>query len=431
MLYAILQICFILFYEYFFYAWNKESFVRRVTQELAKKNILYVKVFQAISFNINFIDESLNTELLTFTDCVPYCEEDVDFILLEKIKFIYHLRFDSFAPINAGMISLVYKVTKEDGTFAILKVKRKNVDIKLNAAIDQFKWISYISSLIPFLKRMNIPSVIEKTLMHMKEQTNFLQEIQNTIEMKEKCKHLDYVKVPEIYPDITQQFPDVILMEYIDGKHIREIDEADYEIYSKQVIKYGIVSAFIIGFIHADLHSGNILFIKEEGEKREGVDGHVYKIAPIDFGLVTTIKDSTKKLLMNIMFELFTGDPDISARKTINTLFDPPDLKNNIPHHLYEKFVTLVSTNIKNTIDIKKGVSQIFLYNFFIQFNDFLSNKELKQYNIKINEDFSKIQTAIAMANGISMALCKENFIEFTNSVTNDLLHVSLFVPDE
>jgi len=431
MLCAILQICFILFYEYMFYTWNKESFVRRVTQQLAKKNILYVKVFQAISFNINFIDESLNTELLTFTDCVPYCEEDVDFILLEKIKFIYHLRFDSFTPINAGMISLVYKVLKEDGTSAILKVKRKDVDAKLDTAIEQFKWISYISSLIPFLKRMNIPSVIKKTLMHMKEQTNFFQEIQNTIEMKEKCKNLDYVKVPEVYPDITQQFPDVILMEYIDGKHIREIDEEDYEIYSKQVIKYGITSSFIIGFIHADMHSGNILFIKEKGEKREGADEPIYKIAPIDFGLVTTIKDSTKTLLMNIMCELFTGDPDISARKTIDSLFDPPDLKNHIPNHLYEKFVALVSTNIKNTIDIKKGVSQIFLYNFFIQFNDFLSNKELKQYNIKINDDFSKIQTAVAMANGISMALCKENFIELVNSVTNDLLHLSLLAPDE
>jgi len=153
MLCAILQICFILFYEYMFYTWNKESFVRRVTQQLAKKNILYVKVFQAISFNINFIDESLNTELLTFTDCVPYCEEDVDFILLEKIKFIYHLRFDSFTPINAGMISLVYKVLKEDGTSAILKVKRKDVDAKLDTAIEQFKWISYISSLILLLKK--------------------------------------------------------------------------------------------------------------------------------------------------------------------------------------------------------------------------------------------------------------------------------------
>uniref|UniRef100_A0A6C0B9P7 ABC1 atypical kinase-like domain-containing protein n=1 Tax=viral metagenome TaxID=1070528 RepID=A0A6C0B9P7_9ZZZZ len=426
MFYAILQMGFILFYEYFFYTWNKESFVRRVTQQLAKKNMLYVKVFQAISFNINFIDESLNTELLTFTDCVPYCEEDIDFILLEKIKFIYHLRFDSFTPINAGMISLVYKAAKEDGTFAILKVKRKNIAAKLDAAIEQFAWISYISSLIPFLKRMNIPSVIEKTLMHMKEQINFFQEIQNTREMKEKCKHLDYVCIPEVYPNITQKFPDIILMEYIDGKHIREIDEEDYEIYSKQVIKYGFVSAFIIGFIHADMHSGNILFIKEDGK-----DGYVYKIAPIDFGLVTTISDLTKKLLTNIVFELFTGDPDISARKAIDTLFDPPDLKNHIPNHLYEKFVTIISTIIKETIDIKKGVSQVLLYNFFIQFNDFLANEDLKKYDIKINEDFSKMQTAITMSNGISMILCKENFLELVNSVINDLLHVSLLAPDE
>ena len=48
----------------------------------------------------------------------------------------YNLRQYSFLPINAGMISLVYKVNdKTTGKDLILKVKRHNIREKLDSSI--------------------------------------------------------------------------------------------------------------------------------------------------------------------------------------------------------------------------------------------------------------------------------------------------------
>jgi len=416
----------ILFYEYCSYKWKNRPysiFIRNISKKLAKKNILYVKLFQAIAFNNNLINNEINAELISFSNSVPYCEEDIDFFLLEKIKYKYHLQFDNMRPINSGMISLVYKAKKPDNSFVILKVKRKNIKEQLDDSVEKFYYISYLLSFIPFLKRMNIHSTINKTLSQMNEQLNFLNEVNNTIEMKENCKNLDYVKIPQVYPEITYLYPDVIVMEYIDGKHINEIDKEDYKIYAKQVIKYGFVTSFITGLIHADMHSGNILFIKEEGP--------VYKIAPIDFGIVTKINPDVRMEMLEIISQLTTSDPKLISEKLIFSFLSPPNLKNVLAPIFYKKLVEIIENIVSRSLYEKNNINQTLIYDFLKQFNDFLLLPEIKNYDVKINEDFMKLQSAIAMANGISITLCKNDYMVVSLSVLHELFHISLFTPDQ
>lgn len=415
----------ILFYEYCRYKWKNHSyaiFIQNISKKLAKKNILYVKLFQAIAFNNNLITNEINTELISFSNSVPYCEEDIDFLLLESLKYKYHLQFDNMRPINSGIISLVYKAKKTDNSFVILKVKRKNVKRQLDDSVKNFYYISYLLSFIPFLKRMNIHSTINKTLSLMNEQLNFPNEVKNTMEMKENCKNLDYVKIPEVYQEITSSYPDAIVMEYIDGKHINEIEQEDYEIYAKQVIKYGFVTSFITGLIHADMHSGNILFIKE--------DGPVHKIAPIDFGIVTKIDQYARMEILEVISELTISDPKLISEKLIFSFLSPQNLKTVLAPIFYEKLVRIIENIVSKSLYEKNNINQILIYDFLKQFNDFLLLPELKGYDIKINEDFMKLQAAIAMANGISITLCKNDYMIISISVLHELFHTSLFTPD-
>ena len=62
----------------FLFKQNYCEFVRRVARNLSKKNILYVKMFQAISLNNNLIDSAMNAELVKYTDSAPYAESDID-----------------------------------------------------------------------------------------------------------------------------------------------------------------------------------------------------------------------------------------------------------------------------------------------------------------------------------------------------------------
>ena len=67
--------------KYLYYR-NYKEFTCNVVTKLAKKSVLYVKIFQAISLNNHFIDDETNNELLKFTDNAPYDKNDIDFNFL-------------------------------------------------------------------------------------------------------------------------------------------------------------------------------------------------------------------------------------------------------------------------------------------------------------------------------------------------------------
>jgi predicted unusual protein kinase regulating ubiquinone biosynthesis (AarF/ABC1/UbiB family) len=421
--------------EYFKYIINLTTYaqiIRALSHRLAEKNILYVKFFQAIAMNNNFIDENINSELLTFTDNVPYCKEDIDYLLLEKLQYRHTLQIDKNNPINSGMISLVYKAKKmgflpndsQENPYVIIKIKRKHIAEKLYYAIQRFQCVLDLLSFIPMYNSMNIPFTVRKTLDIMIQQLDFCSEVKNTQEMREKCKHMEYIKIPFVHEEVTNMYPDAIMMEYIDGLHLSKVDKEDYEIFAKQVLKYGFITSFMGGISHGDLHSGNILFIKQPD-----INGTTkYKIAPIDFGIVTRTSENTKLIMIEIASEMMTCDTREMAEKLVKVLLDPPDLKNVLPIEHYTRLIVIIAIILQETIHSKNAANQFQIYEFFKRFNDFLSESTIKKYNIKVNEDFIKIQVAITMANGISMTLCKNDFINVANAILCEIFHLNLFM---
>jgi len=232
--------------------------------QLARKNVLYVKLFQAIAMNKNLIDDETNNELMRFTDSAPYDDADIDIELFCKVKDEYNLDWHSYEPIKAGMISLVFKLCDETNkNLVILKMKRRNIESKLNEAIDYLQFFVYIVSFIPYLNTFDITSVFNKNIETLKQQLDFSQEVKNMREAEDKCKNLKYVKIPRVYDEVTEKYPDVIMMEFIEGKTIQEIADEDYSEYAALLLKYGMASFLIHGVTHGDLHAGNILFFEE------------------------------------------------------------------------------------------------------------------------------------------------------------------------
>ena len=73
----------------FFLERDYPTTIMNIARRLTKENILYVKVFQAISMEHNFIDETIQQELIQYTDSAPFTGEDMDWesILLLKTEF--------------------------------------------------------------------------------------------------------------------------------------------------------------------------------------------------------------------------------------------------------------------------------------------------------------------------------------------------------
>jgi len=403
------------------------NFIDNITHRLASVNILYVKIFQAIASNNNLIDEKTNNKLLKFTDNAPWSYEDINLrdIINMSEKYNVNLKSGYEVPINSGMISLVFKAyNKETGKPLIIKLKRNNIEAKLNDSIKNLQTFMYLLSFIPIINKYQLTEVVNKNIDIIKQQTNFLEEVDNMIKIKENCKNLKYVKIPSVNKDVTIEYPNIILMEYIEGIKINQIKEEDYESFAKIVMKFGFVTTIVHGVTHGDLHGGNILFIKNEKEEK-----YKYKIGVIDFGIIYELESGYKGLLFEVFTQMFNTSPRDSAIKILNSgIIDPPGILKQIPNHHYENIVKFTSEIIGETVNSYKKANQIQIYKFLYKFKQYLTKKEISNMGIRPSDNLVKTQLVLAMSHGVTLTLCKDDFMTLADKVINELFHTNMLI---
>jgi len=426
----LLNVAFIFLTETTIYAVFRDFsfYIDRLAMRLASINILYVKIFQAFALNNSLIDEKINNKLLTFTDNAPWSYSDVNLHELVKMcdKYNIELPFGYEKPINSGMISLVFIGYEKNNPNkkVIIKMKRKNIQQRLDDAIDNLLFTMYILSFIPFVNKYQLVELVNKNIEIIRHQTNFLEEIENMARIRENCKHLKYVKIPISNKQVTEEYPDIIVMEYIQGMKINQIKEEDYESFAKLVVKFGIVTSIVHGVTHGDLHSGNILFIKDKSDSK-----CPHKLGVIDFGIIYNIGTQYKGMLFDIITQLFDNPPRDSAEKLLNSgLIEPPNILRQIPNSDYEEILNFTTKIVEDAIFKSKSANQIQIYNFLFKLKEYLSKESLSKIGIKLSDDFVKSQLVLAMAHGITLKLCKDDFIPLMDKAINELFHTSFLL---
>ena len=404
------------------------SFVERLALGLSSINILCVKIFQAFALNNSLIDEKTNNKLLQFTDNAPWNYSDIELYDLIEISDKYNLQLKSGyeIPINAGMISLVFKAYKNDNSSepVIIKMKRKNIQEKLDDAIDNLLFSMYLLSFIPVFNKYQLAEVVNKNIEIIRHQTNFLEEVDNMDLIKNNCKHLKYVKIPSANRAVTEEYPNCIMMDFIEGIKINEIQKEDYEGFAKQVIKFGFVTSIVYGVTHGDLHGGNILFIKDKNDEK-----YPYKIGVIDFGIIYKLESKYKDLVFEILTQIFDLPPRESSIKLLNSgIIDPPNILQQIPKDDYENIIAFTSEIIDETVNSSKKANQIQIYKFISKLKEYLSNSVLSKIGIRPSDNFVKTQLVLAMSHGVTLTLCNDDFISLADKVINELFHTNMII---
>jgi predicted unusual protein kinase regulating ubiquinone biosynthesis (AarF/ABC1/UbiB family) len=404
------------------------SFIDRLSIRLSSINILYVKIFQAFALNNSLIDDKTNNKLLKFTDNAPWNFSDIDLYQLIEMSDKYNLYLPRGyeVPINSGMISLVFKAYDNDNRNKplIIKMKRKNIQQRLDEAIDNLLFTMYILSFIPIVNKYQIAEVINKNIEIIRHQTNFLEEIDNMDKIRENCKNLKYVKIPKANRQITEEYPDIIVMDYIDGLKINQIKEEDYEGFAKIVVKFGLVTMLIHGVVHGDLHGGNILFIKDKNDSQ-----YPHKIGVIDFGIIYEVESQYKGLMFDVFTQMYDISPREGAEKILNSgIIEPPGILKQIPKQDYDNIIDFTAKVLDDALHKEKTANQIQIYKVISNLKDYLSKKELCNIGIRPSDEFMKSQLVLAMSHGVTLTLCKDDFITLMDKVINELFHTDIIL---
>jgi len=412
-------------FHHLFVESNFEKMVSNILMDLAVTDVLFTKVLQALSYNYQFIDETMHNKITSFTDNVPYSVDDVDEDAIRRLTRVHGLVFHDKVPRKAGMISLIYLIGNPvSGEKYILKLKRKHITRQLEECVYNMRvLVSVVSFMTSMWFNVDIVNTMDRHILMLEEQLDFKMEVENTKSIATNYENIDYVKVPKICDKYCND--NYIVMEYIEGRHFCDLAVDEYVHYCGLVAKMGITGVFVHGEIHGDLHAGNILFICNEGD--DTYDVPTYQIALIDFGLTIKICTVLKSTIVyaGLNYRKKEEVPGI-VKKGLNAVLDPPNIiacldatsRDNILRDLEDILYNLSSDAAK--------LSQADFYKSFQVLNDNLSSTFSETHDIKLTDEFVKLQVATSMANGLTMQLCSGDYIKQMNIAINDLFHLDL-----
>jgi predicted unusual protein kinase regulating ubiquinone biosynthesis (AarF/ABC1/UbiB family) len=87
-------------------------------------------------------------------------------------------------------------------------------------------------------------------------------------------------------------------MDYIQGERLGTFDKNDFIEFQKLCYTFIVSSCFFKDISHGDLHTGNIIFIKNTTRDKPT---HTYKIGIIDYGICLKLNIAEQDLIANLM----------------------------------------------------------------------------------------------------------------------------------
>lgn len=432
-----------------------------VSKRLAAMNMMYVKIFQAFATNRNIVSTELNQFFSEYTDNVKYTADEYDIDELKELEDrstechpYRQLRIvNNYTPIKSGLMSLIFKayiVSGDDndsdnettGTPVVIKYLRKNISKNFNASMNNLVMFAKITKYFPYLRTLNVENLILQNIVCLNDQVCFRKELANITTYYNRWKNYEFVRIPEPYHDYTEKInPDVVVMEYLDGMKITEIDPEDYDHFGKVLAAFNANAAFCSSIYHGDLHPGNILFIKEQRLRQDhDTFDTIYKIGILDFGIIGRLSRVDQEILfrslklmyqrkfekiVDIIVSCELSEPiNITSSRTSDT--DTMSLSlipqknteryNNLREELRRVLIAYTTPEIKFF-----GVSEIYEINYI-----------LNNYGLMFKRSLYRLFITVAIMDSIGTRLgTKMSYMQYMTDIVVEIFNIKLDEPDD
>ena len=188
------------------------------------------------------------------------------------------------------------------------------------------------------LKESEIKQYFEEVETKLLEETDYVHELKQSMEMAEKCATLEGFKFPKYYPEFSSKR--VLTMDWLGGMHMKEFLATNPSQDLKNLVGQRLWNLYDfqvnnVRAIHADPHPGNFL-INEDGS-----------IGLIDFGCVKQIPDEFYYKYFQLLNSKLVND-DTSLRKLFFDLeFIFEDEPGEVQNMFFDVFKNSMSLLIK------------------------------------------------------------------------------------
>ena len=270
--------------EYIAYWWHNdyERFVRKVCCRAVNVNVVFAKVFQA--FIVKYAPKAIDVT----HNITPNAAGATPYVVGLEVRPDH---------IGSGMVSLVYAGRYNDLDVVVKVLRpgiRKQVEKGVQSIHRLFSWLD----LLPPLKKYDLMVVLSQVQGMLLDQLDFRKEVENQETFRKNFAYHASIVVPIVHV-YDNEF---IVMERLITDPVNEhMDVSERDRYAALMCEVTLKSAIIDGFVHADMHSGNLIFLP---------DG---KLGVIDYGLVFALTVPQRNDYFDLCVAINSGDYDRAA----------------------------------------------------------------------------------------------------------------------
>ena len=350
----VLRLIGVVIVEYPIYLLSSKYDYSRFWNKCIQINTLYTKVMQAVA-----IQYMSNEHCFHFNN-IPYTSKEI-----QPVEYLTPSKV-----IGSGMISIVYEATDEQGKIYVIKTKRKGIDEKVMNGLQQIKniirWLKYL----PYSYIFNIDFIFNQIEYMMIEQLSFENEIKNHKRFKLNMEYTTDIIVPDIYDEYCT--PTQIVMSKIEGEHYTSFSDEVRSQYAKKVVEMSAKNLILDGFIHSDLHAGNIIFTPDN------------KIGIIDFGLMIQLTSKDRQTFFDALKQFAIHDYSKAVDIIISEFIGPDSIKKSLSSSEYTRLHNTFQIVLYTIYSVNKSFNIKDVHNVIQIVNTYKLNISNCFYNLMI-----------------------------------------------
>jgi len=236
---------------------------------LERLGATFVKFGQILGSRADLLPPGMIEQLSRLQDSVPALPfETIEEVLSVELSAADRARIVAIdaVPVAAASVAQVHAGTLDTGERLALKVQRPKARGQIERDLAILTMGAWLLDKIPSMHLLSLPGAIERFGVALADQLDFRLEAENNRRLAENFKDFKGVRFPDLHDEFCTER--VLAMEFIEGCKATDAEQVEGRKIRRRLASRGgeaiLKMVFSDGFVHADMHPGNIL-LQDDG----------------------------------------------------------------------------------------------------------------------------------------------------------------------
>jgi ubiquinone biosynthesis protein len=194
-------------------------------------------------------------------------------------------------PIGSGSIAQVHRARLKDGLDVAVKIRRPGIEGKVDADLKLLVFFARLAARMRAARFLPVVQVAKEVCNLVGQQLDFSREAESNRRFHREFRHVELVRFPVLVEALCTRT--VLVMEFMPDLTKAKAAGLATDLKQEAALRglrvlYQMI--FVNGFVHADLHPGNMFF------------GEWGDVTIIDMGLVAQLNDRTRQHFVDFFF---------------------------------------------------------------------------------------------------------------------------------